>query len=208
MNKAILSCFSKEQRRRLSEARVGIAGAGGLGSNAAMLLARSGVGHLLIVDGDTVAPSNLNRQHYFPRHVGRPKVEALAEQIRELAPQLEVEVHQLWLHRDNIPSLLERAPLWIEALDRAESKALFATAAFQAGKTVICGSGMGGFGNGTMSRRILQNSTSGGLLAIVGDFRSDVATAPPLGPRVMQCAAMEADAVLEWILTGRLEVFP
>ena len=75
--------LSPDQLEALRAARVGIAGAGGLGSNAALMLARSGVGNLVLVDDDVVDASNLTRQQYWPRHVGRPKVEALAELLLE-----------------------------------------------------------------------------------------------------------------------------
>lgn len=65
----------------LKEKYVAIAGLGGLGSNIAMLLVRSGVGHLMLVDFDTVEKSNLNRQQYLPRHIGMWKTDALAEQL-------------------------------------------------------------------------------------------------------------------------------
>ena len=61
----------------LSKACVGIAGLGGLGSNIAMMLARSGIGRLLLIDFDVVEPSNLNRQHYMVSHLGMPKAEAI-----------------------------------------------------------------------------------------------------------------------------------
>ena len=199
MLKGVLSCFTSEQRTRLEAARVGIAGAGGLGSNVALMLARSGVGHLIVIDGDIVEPSNLNRQHYFPVHVGRPKAEALKQQLLALNPDMDVDARRLWLDRNNIPPLLDEAELWIEALDQAETKALFACAAAAAKKTVICGSGMGGFGGCAMKRRRM-----GGII-VVGDMRTDVADRPPLAPRVMQCAAMQADAALEWLLTGNIE---
>ncbi len=194
---------SPEQASLLASASVGIAGAGGLGSNCAVMLARSGVGRLILIDCDVVEERNLNRQHYLPRHVGMRKTEALAEQITELAPQTTVEALPLWLDGKNIPSLLRKAPLWIEAFDSAPAKALFATLALKAGKTVISGSGMAGIGRGLMKRRVLRSS--GGLLALAGDFSSDIADAPPLAPRVMQCAAMQADAALEWILTGDIQ---
>ena len=199
MLEGALRCFTAEQRIRLEAARVGIAGAGGLGSNAAMMLARSGVGHLIVIDGDVVEPSNLNRQHYFPAHVGRAKVDALKEQLVALNPDMDVDARRLWLDRENIPPLLSLAPLWIEAMDNAASKALFASAAAAAKKTVVCGSGMGGFGGRAMKRRIM------GSLVIVGDMTTDVADRPPLAPRVMECAAMQADAALEWLLTGNIE---
>lgn len=199
MLEGALSCFTAEQRTRLEAARVGIAGAGGLGSNVAVMLARSGVGHLIIIDGDIVEPSNLNRQHYFPAHLGRVKVEALKEQLLCLNPDMKVDARRLWLDRDNIPPLLDDAELWIEALDKADTKALFASAAMAAKKTVICGSGMGGFGGYAMKRRLM------GSLIVVGDMKTDVADRPPLAPRVMQCAAMQADAALEWLLTGTIK---
>ena len=195
----VLSCFTEEQRNKLAHARVGIAGAGGLGSNVAMMLARSGVGHILIIDGDHVEPSNLNRQQYFPRHLGMPKVMALKDQLQELSPELDVDARQLWLNKDTIPGLLPLAQVWIEALDKAETKALFASHVLKAGKTVICASGMGGFGGRSMSRRVMRGMT------VVGDFQSDVSDLPPLAPRVIQCAAMQADAALEWILTGTIK---
>ena len=194
---------SPEQASLLASACVGIAGAGGLGSNCAVMLARSGVGRLIVIDGDAVEERNLNRQHYFPRHIGMRKAEALAEQIAELAPQTAVEALPLWLDEKNIPSVIGKAPLWIEAFDSAPAKALFATLALRAGRTVVSGSGMAGIGRGVMKRRVLR--ASGGLLALAGDFASDIADAPPLAPRVMQCAAMQADAALEWILTGDIQ---
>ena len=199
----MLRYFTKEQRKKLEAACVGLAGAGGLGSNAAMMLARCGVGRLILVDGDSVEPSNLNRQHYFPRHVGRPKVEALAEQLCELAPALRVEAHRLWLDAENIPPLLDKAQFWLECLDDAALKAHFTSAALMSGRSVISASGMGGFGGFGMGRRVMRSS--GGLLCVVGDFRSDVADLPPLAPRVLQCAAMQADAALELILTENIQ---
>ena len=199
----MLGYFTPEQRAVLARARVGLAGAGGLGSNAAMMLARCGVGTLVLIDGDTVDPSNLNRQHYFPRHVGRPKMEALAEQLNELRPAPSVEAHRLWLDEGNIAPLLDKADFWLECLDNARLKATFTSLALGKGKSVIAASGMGGFGGYAMTRRVMK--CSGGLLAVVGDFRSDVAEAPPLAPRVMQCAAMQADAALEFILTQNIQ---
>ena len=62
------------ERTRLAAATVGIAGAGGLGSNCALHLVRSGVGRLVIADFDVVNDSNLNRQFYFRDQIGRKKV--------------------------------------------------------------------------------------------------------------------------------------
>jgi len=71
---------------KLSKATVGIAGAGGLGSNVAHLLARVGVGRLIIDDPDRIELSNLGRQLYFIDQVGKPKVLALKESLRNINP--------------------------------------------------------------------------------------------------------------------------
>ena len=187
--------FSPDELARLRAARVGIAGAGGLGSNVALMLARSGVEDMLIIDDDVVDASNLNRQQFWPRHVGRPKVEALGEVLRELNPHIRLELVNARLDEANLPSLLPACPLWVEALDAAESKTLLVEQALLAGRRIASASGMAGVGGPAMQRRRLGN------LVLVGDFQSDVAYAPPLAPRVTQAAALMADAVLEWILS-------
>lgn len=187
--------LSQPQLHALAAVRVGLAGCGGLGSNVAMLLARSGVQHFVLVDDDTVDASNLNRQHYFPAHVGRPKVEALAEQLSALNPCSEALCCHLRLSADTLPDMLPRADLWVEAFDDAGMKRRFVEACLAVPCFVASASGIAGFGGPPMQKRKL-----GQKLVLVGDFSTDIATAPPLAPRVMQAAALQADAVLEYIL--------
>ena len=186
--------FSHDQLVVLQGAHVGIAGAGGLGSNAALMLARCGIGHMLLVDDDVVDASNLNRQQYWPRHVGRPKVDALAELLRELNPAIRVEARRLRLTLANMGEILVCCPLWVEAFDQAEDKSLLVECALLAGRQVVSASGMGGWGGPAMQRRRV------GRMVQVGDFTSDILLAPPLAPRVTEAAALMADAVLEMLL--------
>ncbi|WP_165078109.1 MULTISPECIES: sulfur carrier protein ThiS adenylyltransferase ThiF [unclassified Desulfovibrio] len=187
--------FSPDELARLAAARVGIAGAGGLGSNVALMLARSGVEDMLVIDHDVVDASNLNRQQFWPRHVGRPKVEALGELLRELNPHIRLELVNARLDEATLPALLPACPLWVEALDAADTKTLLVERALLAGRRIASASGVAGVGGAPMRRRRLGN------LVLVGDFATDVAEAPPLAPRVTQAAALLADAVLEWILS-------
>ena len=76
LRRGLARYLAPEQLARLQSVRVGIAGAGGLGSNAALMLARSGVERFLLIDDDVVDASNLNRQQFWPRHVGRPSCSA------------------------------------------------------------------------------------------------------------------------------------
>lgn len=187
--------LSPAQRKALGAARVGFAGAGGLGSNAAMLLARCGVEDFLVVDGDVVDASNLNRQHFFPHHVGMPKVDALADMILTLNPEAKVETRCQWLDKDGTLAILAGAAIWVEALDDPGMKRDFVEQALEADVFVVSASGLAGWGGPPMQRRRL-----GERLILVGDFSTSVDVQPPLAPRVMQAAAMQADAVLEHIL--------
>ena len=186
--------LSPAQLDALRAARIGIAGAGGLGSNAALMLARSGIGNLLLVDDDVVDASNLNRQQYWPRHVGRPKVEALAELLLELNPELTVATRRLRLDQHNMATVLPACPIWVEAFDGPDDKTLLVETALLGGYRIASASGMGGWGGKAMGKRHLGN------LVLVGDFSTDILLAPPLAPRVTEAAALLADAVLEMVL--------
>ena len=195
--------LTPEQIAGLAAVRVGFAGAGGLGSNCAMMLARSGLTQFVLVDEDVVDESNLNRQHYFPRHVGQSKVLALSEQIRELG-DMDVDARRIRLDEHNIRDVLALAPIWVEALDDAAAKRLFVEEALRAGVFCVSASGLAGWGGPPMQRRVLTHKDASPRLILVGDFSSAVSDVlPPLAPRVMQAAALQADAVLEYIFGTR-----
>jgi len=80
-------------KKKLKASSVGIARIGGLGSNAAVALVRAGIGRLTLVDFDNVEKINLDRQYYFLDQVGKPKVEALKDNIRKTNPEIRVETH-------------------------------------------------------------------------------------------------------------------
>ena len=97
-----------EIKTHLSKFSVGIAGAGGLGSNCAVSLARSGVGTLVIADFDIVEEANLNRQYYFYDQIGRKKAPALKENILKINPFCKVEAYDIFVDKTNIPDLFHR----------------------------------------------------------------------------------------------------
>lgn len=186
--------LSAQQRAGLAATRVGLAGAGGLGSNCAALLVRSGIRKLRIADPDVVAVSNLNRQLFWPSQVGQPKVDALESLLRALNPDLELEPHRIRLTEDSVCDFFRGCDIVVEAVDAAETKRSLVEKLLDAGHVVVSASGMAGWG-GAMSRRDL------GRLTVVGDFVSATGPgAPPMGPRVVMAAAMQADAVLQRIL--------
>lgn len=183
---------------RWQKAVVGIAGAGGLGSNAAIMLARAGVGKLIIADFDVVSVSNLNRQAFNLDQIGEPKVEALAANIRRLNPFIELEIHRCRLSPENITGIYSEAKILIEAFDKADQKQMLIETWFSQypSKPIICASGLAGYGRSTEIRIERQNG-----LYIVGDQSSELQDGiSPIAPRVMIVAAMQANLCLELLV--------
>lgn len=188
--------FSAAQLAFLGKVRVGIAGAGGLGSNCAAMLVRSGIRRFVLVDFDVVEPSNLNRQWYYPEDVGSPKVEALARHLRRLEPDLELTIHQLRLDEQTVPRYFAGCDAMVEALDDPGAKAMFVNAALPHSPLLVSASGLAGTGGEAMSIRRVTSR-----LVMVGDGVTEVTgDKPPLAPRVNQAAGMQADVVLEFFL--------
>ena len=87
--------ISDRERAIFEKAIVGIAGAGGLGSNCAMHLVRAGIKNLVIADYDSVSPSNLNRQFFFADQLGKQKVYALKENLLRIESRLNLAIHDI-----------------------------------------------------------------------------------------------------------------
>jgi molybdopterin/thiamine biosynthesis adenylyltransferase len=108
-----------EGQARLLAATVAIVGAGGLGGWVIEGLARMGVGHLVVVDGDTFEESNLNRQALCSEAwLGRSKTEAARARVAEINAAVEVTAHPVCADEDNLPELLRGADVVVDALDR------------------------------------------------------------------------------------------
>lgn len=185
-------------RNRLKARTVGIAGAGGLGSNAAAALARAGIGGLVIADFDVVQEPNLDRQFYFLDQVGKLKVEALAENLRRIDPSCRVEIHPVRLDPDSAERIFRDCDLVIEALDSAEAKAMLIGTLLtrHPEKPLVAASGLAGWGR----TNDMEASRMGGL-SVVGDQRTGISPEmPPLAPRVFIAAGMEANEALEMLL--------
>ena len=191
--------FSQAVHQKLKIASVAIAGAGGLGSNIAVMLARSGIGHLHIVDFDIVDITNLNRQAYTVKHIGSRKVDAIKEILMEINPYMKVTTDCVRVVADNCDEILGSYDIVCEAFDGAESKAMLIDSllSIDYGPIVISGSGMAGYdsANEIKSRRIMDR------LFICGDECTDVDSGIGLmAPRVSICAGHQANIVIGQIL--------
>ncbi len=189
-----------EIRDSLKSKRVGIAGAGGLGSNCAVALARSGVGTLVICDFDRVKAANLNRQAYFSKQAGMLKTDALKENIRNIDPEISVITREERLTPENIPLFYRHCDVIVEALDEADMKEMLIQTVLEClpGIPLIIGSGIAGWGN----TNALRCRKVDDLLYVCGDESTEAENDnPPIAPRVGMVANMQANTVLELILT-------
>jgi adenylyltransferase/sulfurtransferase len=125
---------------RLQQARVLVVGAGGLGAPALLYLAAAGVGTLGVIDDDTVALSNLQRQviHGTP-DIGVAKVESAAAAIRRLNPHVAVETHPRRLDAGNALDLVGRYDIVADGSDNFATRYLVSDACFLAGRPLVTG---------------------------------------------------------------------
>lgn len=194
-NKVLADRHGENLQKRFAEATVAVCGLGGLGSNIAVSLARAGIGKLILIDFDRVDITNLHRQQYKTSQIGRDKTEALSENLKEIAPYIQLETHTVRVTEDNAVTLLSEADIICEAFDKPECKSTLADAVIERmpDKYLVAASGMAGMGcaNAIKTRRISKR------FYICGDGVSDVSKVGSLvAPRVMLCAAHQAHTVL------------
>lgn len=199
LDRAFDARFPKEMKQKLSEARVAVAGLGGLGSNIATMLVRSGVGHLLLVDFDVVDVTNLNRQAYMIPQVGKPKTEALKEILDQINPYLEIEYRQIKVTPENVKELFQGYGIVCEAFDKADQKAMLVQEVLTQLPTakVVSGNGMAGYAdtNQITTKKIMSR------LYVCGDGQTDIGEGMGLmSPRVSACAAHQANKVIQLIV--------
>ncbi len=186
-------------KETLGRANILIAGAGGLGSNAAMMLVRAGAKKLTLVDFDTVAISNLNRQFYFADQVGQLKVAALAGNLMRIVDDLELTLLAQKVDEQNVGEIVNPSyHLVLECFDRAEAKALLTTFMLRERPQmpVIAVSGIGGYS---------QNVAFGvkqllGKLFVVGDGETDADVNGTVASQVMAAASMQVQLAIDLLL--------
>ena len=189
----------KQIKKILQTKIIGIAGCGGLGSNCAVALARVGVGKLIIADFDIVEKSNLNRQYYFFYQIGGKKVIALKDNINKINPEVNVRAYDIKLNPENLIKIFSNCDIIVEAFDLAEMKQMIIETVLSEmpGKPIISGLGVAGWGdNDSIKTRQV------GDLYICGDEKTETSeNMPPMAPKVGIVANMQANLVLEILLS-------
>ena len=188
--------LTPEERTALESARVGIAGAGGLGSNCAMHLVRAGVKHITIADFDVVNESNVNRQFFFRDQIGQKKVEAIKENLLRIEPDADIRAVDMRLDASSAREIFADCGIVVEAFDAVDAKVMLVSAFASSGKKLVTASGLAGWGrSNAMKVRKMGN------IVAIGDGETSVGDgAAPVSPRVGIAAAMEANAVVSLLL--------
>ena len=116
--------IGEEAINTLGKSKVVVFGVGGVGSFVVEALVRAGVGKLVLVDNDTVAESNINRQIIATtKTIDRPKVEIAKERVLEINPQCEVTIFQTFVKKDNISDIVaDDVDYVVDAIDTVSSK--------------------------------------------------------------------------------------
>ena len=126
----------EEGQRRLADSCVAIIGCGGLGSLVISNLVSAGVGHLILVDGDIVSESNLNRQFIHAGSIGMSKVESARSWILELNPDCVVDIHDRFLTESDV-ELIEKADVVVDCLDSSSDRIMLGRMCMRSGKVLV-----------------------------------------------------------------------
>ncbi len=192
----LLRYLKPEQLALIQSKKIGIGGAGGLGSNCAMMLVRTGFKHLEIIDQDVIDASNLNRQQFFANEVGLSKVDVTKKRLLDINPDVSIAVHQLQWNEGNADQFFKGFDFIVEAFDVADWKYRFAAYYASRFPVVVSGVGMAGL----LEKKPMSVKRIGNMY-ICGDRSTDSHQGhPPMAPRVTQCAAMMAEVILDLTL--------
>lgn len=200
--------IGKEGQERIRQARVLLAGCGGLGSNCAAILVRAGIGFLRVVDRDVIEISNLQRQSLFDEADARdgvPKAAAAARHLRDVNSDVEVESVVAEIGSDNILQLLDGIDLALDGFDNFESRYILNDACVKLGKPWIYASCLAStvmakfiFPGRTMCLRCLHRDVPDRASALNCD------TVGIVGPAAILGAAIEASIALRFLSSGKV----
>lgn len=138
--------LGSDKQQRLKDACILVVGLGGVGSWAAEMLCRAGVGAMTLVDADVVDVTNINRQMpALASTVGRAKCDVLAERLRAINPSISLVVKKIFIDEENIPALLSEHnySFVVDAIDSLPSKAALVVQCWERGVRIVSSMGAG-----------------------------------------------------------------
>jgi molybdopterin synthase catalytic subunit len=191
-----LLIFGKSGQQKLAKSRVAIIGCGGLGSIASQYLAMAGLGFIRLIDSDSVEISNLNRQFFSVKDLGKPKVSCLKERLEQLNPETKIEAYEVRLKTENAEQLIRDCDVVLDCLDNLEARLILSDACQNLGKSLIHGSIQGISG-----QQITLLPGSGYLRKIYGKKTQYKEKIPVLGPAPGVIGSLQAMEAIK-LITG------
>jgi len=204
--------FNEKQIKKIINTKLLIIGCGGLGSNIANILIRTGYQRLILVDYDKVEIKNLNRQQFLPSDEGKYKVTALKSKLLLINPSAKIIAINKKLDKNSLKDIIKKynIDITIEAVDKVDSKIMIFETLFSIKKILITASGIAGFGDVENIKIIRKKyyTIIGDLVSQCGCFDNSYSQNSrkklikedkchiPLAPKVTIVAAMQADEVL------------
>lgn len=138
--------LGRENLDRLKNVHVLVVGLGGVGAYAAEMIARAGVGHMTVADADRVSTSNINRQ-LIALHstIGRQKADVLAERLRDISPDIKLNVVNRYIRDEETYALLDSARFdyVVDAIDTLSPKLALIAASLERGFPLVSSMGAG-----------------------------------------------------------------
>lgn len=175
--------------------KIGIAGVGGIGSNVAVHLVRTGIFSLKIVDFDKVELSNLNRQFYFSDQTGLAKIDALYENLKRINSAAEkIERENKFLDENNIVSTFNDCDIIVEGFDKAEYKAMLINSLAAHNKYIVSASGVAGIDTEEITVKKIADK-----IYIAGDFKTDFQYAKLYSPKIFITASIMSNIILKLV---------
>lgn len=171
--------------------KIGIAGVGGIGSNVAMHLVRSGVTNLKFGDFDKIEKSNLNRQFYFENQIGEYKAKALVENLTKIS-QGKYEYEIIKFDESNIRDFFSDCDILVEGFDKKECKQMFVEELYDGKRLTITVSGIGGVDSSDI--QIIRRMKN---LYMVGDMKSDISEYKTYSHKVNMVAGKIVEIILK-----------
>ena len=193
-----LAIFTPAEKDLLKEKKVLVAGCGGLGGSIIELLARSGIGHLVLVDMDVFEPSNMNRQILCTADtLSKGKAETAAARVLSINPEADVLAVDQMLCADNAPGLVRDCDIVIDALDSVASRLMLEEACAAENKYLIHGAV-----NGWALQIGVCPPGSGMLNDLYGGKNATTHAGGGIAMTVFSCASFEVSEAIK-ILLGR-----
>ncbi len=189
--------FGDEGQEKLRNAKVGVAGCGGLGTTLLTNLASAGVGNLMIADGDVPDITNLNRQFVYREGGSGHKADLMKEWLTSVNPNIKVIAFNEFLSEDNLDQLFHDCDILVDCLDRISTRKILSRYAVRTGKPLVH-AGVTGF---TGQLTVVIPGKTPDLEQIyekIADAPAGTVT-PSVGSMVTTLASLEATQVIQMI---------